>query len=153
MDDNQKPMPVDRFFEIFDQIGPLYRRIQRKVERDTALRGLTVGVRAVLVMLHFDGPMTVPQLGRAQALSRQFVQRMVNEAASRELVAATPNPAHKRSALIRLTAAGEAVISDYLDRERGQLRPAAADLTEADAAACSRVLGRLLQSLDDVEVD
>ena len=37
--------------------------------------------------------MTVPQMGRAQALSRQFVQRMVNEAAAQGLVESVPNPA------------------------------------------------------------
>ena len=32
-------------------------------------------------MLRLSGPMTVPQMGRAQALNRQFVQRTVNDAA------------------------------------------------------------------------
>ncbi len=40
-------------------------------------------MHAVLNLLREQGPMTVPQMSRAQALSRQFVQRMVNEAAAR----------------------------------------------------------------------
>ncbi|ADD39906.1 MarR family winged helix-turn-helix transcriptional regulator [Stackebrandtia nassauensis] len=153
MNDSQPAASVDRFFEVFDLVGPLYRRIHRKVEQDTAREGMSVGVRAVLVMLHDRGPMTVPQLGREQALSRQFVQRMVNEAAARGLAEAVANPAHKRSSLIRLTTDGHAVIAALLERERAMLRAAAADLSDADFDACGRVLSRLLRLLDDVDVD
>ncbi len=143
---------TDSLAQVFDLVGPLYRRAQRKVEQDVVAEGLSVGVRAVLSMLHGHGPMTVPQMGRAQALSRQFVQRMVNEAAARDLVETTPNPAHKRSSLIRLTPAGRTVIDAALDRERATLSQIG-DLTEAEVAACLRVLGRLLRLLDDVDMD
>ncbi|GIH66588.1 hypothetical protein Msi02_74050 [Microbispora siamensis] len=92
-------------------MGPLYRRAFRKVEQDTAIEGLSVGVRAVLTMLREHGPMTVPQMGRTQALSRQFVQRTINDAAARGLVEFVPNPAHKRSSLIRLTQEGRSAIT------------------------------------------
>src|SRR5690606_38188516 len=91
---------TDRLIEVFDLVGPLYRRAYRKVEQDAPVEGLTVGVRAVLNLLREHGPMTVPQMGRAQALSRQFVQRMTNEAAALGLVESVPNPAHRRSSLI-----------------------------------------------------
>lgn len=94
--DTDKPLPPDelgpRLMEVFDLVGPLYRRVQRKVEQGEAVEGLSVGVRAVLDLLHRHGPMTVPQMGRAQAISRQFVQRMVNDAAARGLVESTPTP-------------------------------------------------------------
>ena len=66
-------MEVDQLARVFDLVVPLYRRAQRKVEQDLPAAGLSVGVRAVLAMLRGGGPMTVPQMGRAQALSRQFV--------------------------------------------------------------------------------
>ncbi|MGR6922368.1 MarR family winged helix-turn-helix transcriptional regulator [[Actinomadura] parvosata] len=148
------PRPVtDRLAEVFDLVGPLYRRAQRKVEQDAPIEGLSVGVRAVLNLLREHGPMTVPQMGRAQALSRQFVQRMTNDAAGLGLVAFEPNPAHKRSSLIRLTEEGERAIGAVLDRERAVLRQIGGDLTEADIDACLRVLSRLLHLLDDVDVD
>lgn len=152
MTERREPAEPDRFYEVFDLIGPLYRRIHRKVENDTAAEGLSAGVRAVLVMLHLGGPATVPHMGRSQALSRQFTQRMVNEAAARGLVEAVPNPAHKRSRLIRLTPDGSRLVTTVLDRERAALRPAAADLTDADFDACARVLSRLSLLLDDVDV-
>ena len=138
--------------QVFDLVGPLYRRAQRKVEQDVPAEGLSVGVRAVLTLLRGHGPMTVPQIGRAQALSRQFVQRMVNEAAARGLVESTPNPAHKRSSLIRLTAAGDRLVDTVLRREHATLSQID-DLTDAEIQACRKVLSRLLRLLDDVEMD
>jgi len=144
---------AERLTEVLDLVGPVYRRAQRKVEEDVTAAGLSVGVRAVLHMLLKHGPMTVPQMGRAQAISRQFVQRMVNEAAARGLVASAPNPAHKRSALIRLTDEGRAAITAVLDREHAILRRAGAGLTEDEITGCVRVLSRLLDLLADVDVD
>ncbi|SEH01115.1 DNA-binding transcriptional regulator, MarR family [Nonomuraea solani] len=143
----------DRLTQVFDLVGPLYRRAQRKVEQDAPIEGLSVGVRAVLNMLREHGPMTVPRMGRAQALSRQFVQRMINEAAGRGLVAFLPNPAHKRSSLIELTEEGRAAITAVIDRERAVLGQVGGDLTDADIDACRRVLSHLLHFLDDVDVD
>ncbi|TMR90248.1 MarR family winged helix-turn-helix transcriptional regulator [Nonomuraea basaltis] len=144
---------TDRLAEVFDLVGPLYRRAQRKVEQDAPIEGLSVGVRAVLNMLRDHGPMTVPQMGRAQALSRQFTQRMINDAAARGLVEFVPNPAHKRSSLIRLTEEGQAAITAVIDRERAALRQVGGDLTDAEVAACIRVLSRLLRLLDNVDVN
>ncbi|MFF9408312.1 MarR family winged helix-turn-helix transcriptional regulator [Streptomyces anandii] len=142
-----------RLTEVFDLVGPLYRRVQRAVERGEAVEGLSVGVRAVLDLLHKHGPMTVPQMGRAQAISRQFVQRMVNEAAARDLVEAVPNPAHQRSSLIRLTGAGRAAITAVLAREHAVLREVGGGLTGADVSACLRVLGEMLRLFDHVDVN
>ncbi|WP_030572262.1 MarR family winged helix-turn-helix transcriptional regulator [Streptomyces aureocirculatus] len=157
MTDAAEPLAPDdlaaRLTEVFDLVGPLYRRVQRKVEQAAPLDGLSVGTRAVMVLLREHGPMTVPQMGRAQSLSRQFVQRMVNDAASRGLVESIPNPAHQRSSLIRLTEAGDAAITAVLTRERDALRLVGGDLTDADVAACVRVLTKVLELFDDVDVN
>ncbi|MBQ1158374.1 winged helix-turn-helix transcriptional regulator [Streptomyces sp. A73] len=151
------PLPPDelatRLAEVYALVGPLYRRAHRRVEQLAPTEGLSVGVRAVLDLLREKGPMTVPQMGRAQALSRQFVQRMVNDAAERGLAEATPNPAHRRSPLIRLTPAGEAAMTALHARERSLLSQVADDLTEAELDACVKVLSRMLDGLADVDVD
>lgn len=144
---------TDRLTEVFDLVGPLYRRTQRKVEQDVSVEGLSVGVRAVLNLLGAHGPMTVPQMGREQALSRQFVQRMVNDAAARDLVESVPNPAHKRSSLIRLTEQGQTAITAVIDRERAVLRQVGGDLTGTEVDACLRVLSRLLELMGSGDVD
>ncbi|MFC9229601.1 MarR family winged helix-turn-helix transcriptional regulator [Streptomyces decoyicus] len=157
MTDTDPPLePEDlapRLTEVFDLVGPLYRRVQRKVEQAAPIEGLSVGVRAVLDLLRAHGPMTVPQMGRAQALSRQFVQRMVNDAAARHLVDITPNPAHQRSSLIRLTDDGRAAITAVTVREHALLRQVDGDLTDAEVTACVRVLTRMLELFDHVDVN
>jgi DNA-binding MarR family transcriptional regulator len=155
--DTDPPLAPDdlahRLTEVFDLVGPLYRRVQRKVEQAAPIEGLSVGVRAVLDLLRENGPMTVPQMGRAQALSRQFVQRMVNDAAAGQLVEITPNPAHQRSSLIRLTDRGRAAITAVIAREHALLREVDGDLTDADVTACVRVLTKMLELFDNVDVN
>ncbi|MET9174513.1 MarR family transcriptional regulator [Streptomyces misionensis] len=150
------PLPpdelADRLTEVFALVGPLYRRVHRKVEQAEPIEGLSVGVRAVLDLLRQHGPMTVPQMGRAQTLSRQFVQRMVNDAAAQHLVEAIPNPSHQRSSLIRLTAEGTVAITAVHAREHAALRQVTGNLTGADVDACLHVLTRMLALFDDVDV-
>jgi DNA-binding MarR family transcriptional regulator len=143
----------DRLMEVFALVGPLYRRVQRKIEQDAPLQGLSVGVRAVLDLLREHGPLTVPQMGRAQSLSRQFVQRMVNDAAALDLVESRPNPAHQRSSLIALTDKGRAAITAVIEREHALLRQVGNDLTDADVTACVKVLSRMLDLFEDVDVN
>ncbi|MFE7118697.1 MarR family winged helix-turn-helix transcriptional regulator [Streptomyces sp. NPDC057654] len=157
MNDIDTPLAPDalgpRLMEVFALVGPLYRRVQRKVEQNAPAEGLSVGVRAVLDLLREHGPMTVPQMGRAQALSRQFVQRMVNEATAQHLVEPTPNPAHRRSSLIELTEKGETAITAVMTREHELLRQVGGDLTDEDVATCVRVLTRMLALFEDVDVN
>lgn len=138
-------MNGDRLAEVFDVLGPLYRRGVRAVEQG----GMPVGVRAVLDALSACGPMTVPALGRRLALSRQFVQRSVNDAADRAWVCTRENPAHRRSVLVELTDHGQRTLAEMRARERGALADLEADLDPADLDACLRVLRTLSERLVD----
>jgi DNA-binding MarR family transcriptional regulator len=142
-----------RLAEVYLVVGPLYRRALRAVELAAPQEGLSVGVRAVLDQLRRGGPLTVPQLAAGQSLSRQFVQRMVNEAAGAGLVELVDNPAHRRSRLVRLTGRGREVIDAVAAREHGELRRVGADLTAADVDACLRVLHRMLAALEAADGD
>lgn len=144
---------AERLAEVYLAVGPLYRRAQRAVERDEPLEDVSTGVRAVLDMLRRHGPMTVPQMGRTQSLSRQFVQRMVNDAAAAGLVELVDNPAHRRSRLVGLTDRGRARIAAVVERESARLRAVGGQLTGRDVDTCLRVLRHLLAALDDVVVD
>ncbi|NUP22966.1 MAG: MarR family transcriptional regulator [Streptomyces sp.] len=158
MNDSNTPLPPDelghRVSEVFDLIGALYRRGLRKLEQGEAVEGASVGVRSVLVLLHRYGSMTVPQMARVMSLTRQFVQRMTNDAMARNWVEATPNPAHQRSSLIRITDAGEAVITAILAREHALNRQVGGgELTEAELKACVRVLKEMMKTFDHGDVD
>lgn len=142
--------PGVRLAAVFDVLGPLYRRGVRAVEQEG---GMPVGVRAVLDALAGCGATTVPALGRTLALSRQFVQRSVDDAAGRGWVRTRENPAHRRSVLVQLTDAGERVLADVRDGERRELaaleHDLGADLDPADLDACLRVLRALSTRLTD----
>jgi DNA-binding MarR family transcriptional regulator len=162
MSQEERPDPTDptdpdararRLMEVFDLVGPLYRKVFRRIEEETPVDGVSVGVRAVLDLLHRNGPLTVPQMSRAQALSRQFVQRMVNDALARGYAETRPNPAHRRSSLIALTPAGERAVRTVVAHEHAQLRQIGGDLTDAELDACVKVLGRMLDLFDDVDMD
>ncbi|MFE3442658.1 MarR family winged helix-turn-helix transcriptional regulator [Nocardia sp. NPDC059180] len=142
-----------RLMEVFSEVGILHRRVYRKIEQDALPSGLSVGVRAILALLVEHGPMTVPQLGRAQALSRQFVQRMVNDAIGSELVETHHNPEHKRSALVVSTEKGRAAMAMTTAREHALLRAVGGNLTDADIDTCLRVLRRLREPFDQVDMD
>ncbi|MEU1515038.1 MarR family winged helix-turn-helix transcriptional regulator [Streptomyces sp. NPDC005811] len=154
---NDAPLPPDelghRLTEVFDLVGPLYRRALRKVEQGEAVEGASVGVRSVLDLLRRKGDLTVPQMARVMALSRQFVQRTVNDAAERGWVESVPNPAHQRSSLIRLTEEGHRLVTLVLGREHMLNRQVGGDLTEAEVRACVRVLREMLKTFDHVDVE
>lgn len=65
------------------------------------------GVWGLLRSLKLNGPQTVPALARARPVARQHIQKLADELADQGLVRFAANPAHRRSQLVALTAAGE----------------------------------------------
>lgn len=149
------PLPPDqlasRLAEVYVTLGPVYRKVARVVERSEPVMGMSVGVRAVLDQLARDGERTVPQMARTQDLSRQFVQRMVHDATTAGFVELVPNPAHRRSSLVRLTDPGRAAISAVTSREQELMGRVGGDLTGEEIDATLRVLRHMLAGLEDVE--
>ncbi|TCK26202.1 MarR family winged helix-turn-helix transcriptional regulator [Pseudonocardia endophytica] len=142
---------AEQLAEVYLLVGPLYRRVLRAVEQEQEHDRVSVGVRAVLDQIRRHGPLTVPQIGRNQSLSRQFVQRMVNEAADDGLVELVENPQHRRSRLVRLTDDGRAAIDRVVARERAELSMIAAHVDDAEIAATRRVLQQMIDGLAEIE--
>ncbi|QHC26751.1 MarR family transcriptional regulator [Streptomyces sp. GS7] len=133
----------DLLYGVIRRLWPLHRTIVRAVERELRGTGMTAGEHALLDALRTQGPRTVPQLARSLDLDRQPVQRWVNHAADLGLVVTAPNPAHRRSSLIRLTAEGSEVMRGIQDSEAAELRRGLADLSPADVSTALHVLDRL----------
>jgi DNA-binding MarR family transcriptional regulator len=101
---------------------------------------VTLGMRAVLEFLDREGPKAVPEVARSRRVTRQHIQALVNDLLELHLVVLDANPAHRRSALIRLTDEGQEAFRRMKRRERrffddldlkarpGDLRQAAATL-------------------------
>ncbi|MGW2922168.1 MarR family winged helix-turn-helix transcriptional regulator [Streptomyces angustmyceticus] len=144
----QDPAPAedpaeDLLYGIIRRLWPLHRTVVRAVERELAGTGMTAGEHALLDALRTEGPRTVPQLARGMGLDRQPVQRWVNHAVELGLVVTAPNPAHRRSSLIRLTPRGTEAIRGVQEFEATQLRRRLADLPAEDVRTALHVLDRL----------
>ncbi|GAA5611870.1 MarR family transcriptional regulator [Streptomyces platensis] len=133
----------DLLYDVIRRLWPLHRTVVRAVERELADTGMTAGEHALLDALRTEGPRTVPQLARSMGLDRQPVQRWVNHAAELGLVVTAPNPAHRRSPLIRLTGDGTAAIRGVQQFEATELRQRLADLPAEDVRTALHVLDRL----------
>src|SRR5580692_5638576 len=60
-------------------------------------------------------PLPVAQIARNMGLTRQAVQRVVNDLGRMGLVRHAPNPHHRRAKLVLLTAAGRAAYAAALE--------------------------------------
>lgn len=124
-----------------------YHRLTRLATALGADLGLTPPQRAVLEGLA-AGPRTVPDLARERGVSRQHIQTLANALAEAGLVETADNPAHRRSPLYRLTAAGRARFDALVAREAGPLEALAGALGHGEAARAGAILARLNAALE-----
>jgi DNA-binding MarR family transcriptional regulator len=109
---------------------------------------VTVAMRAVLETLVEDGPLTVPQIARRKAVTRQHIQTIVDALLAKKLVKLDDNPAHRRSPLIVATAKGSDLFADMRRREQHTLTVIGRNLDHADIGAALRTLAALNNVLE-----
>ena len=139
------PTREAELYEGIRLVRPLHRHVYRAVELTLAEEGGGIGVatRAVLERLAEAGPETVPQTARALGFQRQVIQRLVDDLLARGLAERVPNPAHRRSPLLRLTARGAETMARIRAREAAALREVAAPLSDAEIATFRAVMAYL----------
>ena len=108
----------DSLDELFDQVRLLWHVLVQTTERLHEDEPVTLGMRAVLEFLARQGPTAVPEIARSRQVTRQHIQALVNDLLELRLVSLDDNPAHRRSALVRLTAEGQRAIDRMKRRER-----------------------------------
>lgn len=109
------------------------------------------GRRSILKSLGRDGPLTVPSMARARSVSRQHIQTLVNELRTDGLVSTRSNPAHKRSKLIALTAAGERFLKQMTVREEDLLSGLADGIPLGDFRRATSLVRELKRRLEAEE--
>jgi len=134
---------------VIEEAVALHLRANAVVERLHQRPELTSACRGVLRDLARLGPRTVPQLARRRECSRQHVQALVNRLVADGMAELIPNPDHRRSQLVSLTAAGSDALEAMWRREAGlvdelPLESAVEDLQRA--AGVLRELRRLLEA-------
>lgn len=115
--------------------------------------GLGSGMRGLLMSLERAGPTSVSKLAAMRPVSRQFVQRLVDDLLAGEWVEAILNPQHKRSPLIRLTAKGSGAIAAMQAAEVPYLVALCEGLDPDDLAAAARVLSAIAERISPDVLD
>lgn len=107
---------------------------------------LSAGMRGVMRSLAKGGAQSVPQLARIRPVSRQHIQRLVDELLKHGYVELLDNPAHRRSPMVSLSELGRARLAAMAQRERDVLErlplkvsPEALEITIATLQELSRV--------------
>ncbi|MEQ1819249.1 MAG: MarR family winged helix-turn-helix transcriptional regulator [Terricaulis sp.] len=136
--------------EIFRLNGRLLSAGDRLVEN----AGLTSARWQVLGAIHYSGePQTVSWLARSMGLTRQGVQRIVNELEGEGLIAFKTNPAHRRAQLVTLTRKG---LGAYAAADRRQVpwsNALARGLDRGEILAALRVLRTIKSRLEEENGD
>jgi DNA-binding MarR family transcriptional regulator len=127
------------------ELAGLSRRLS---DRDAAAHGTTTARWHVLSVVS-DRPATVPAIAGRLGLVRQAVQRITDELVAAGELERRDNPAHARSPLVAITAAGRATLDALwadTDRSRTALL-ASAGVTAAELDRARDSLSRILDAL------
>jgi DNA-binding MarR family transcriptional regulator len=110
--------------------------------------GLTTARWQALGMVAASAPLPVAHISRNMGLTRQAVQRLINEMAADGLVRFAPNPHHARARLVLLTPRGKAAYDAAMQRQRPWAENLAAGLDPKAIAAATATLRALRGRLE-----
>jgi len=138
------------FLRLGGAVRQLFHQLRAVAETATPVSdGFTASHRGVLESLSTHGAQTVPALARARPVARQHIQVLVNDLAALGFVEAQPNPAHKRSALIALTAAGRRRFEAIRRAESALLKSLRLSLSRSELARLADELEVLSRDLGE----
>jgi DNA-binding MarR family transcriptional regulator len=113
-------------------------------ERLTKPLGLTAARWQVLsTVARADCPETVANIGRLMGLTRQAVQRVVNEMILEGLLESAPNPHHKRAVLVRPTPRGREMFDELTTQQVVWTNALAEGLSEQEIERATAIIGRI----------
>jgi DNA-binding MarR family transcriptional regulator len=119
--------------------------------RDTGLTSARWQVLGALA--NSSGSRTVPQIARAMGLTRQSVQRLVNDLERLGIVTLNPNPDHARAKLAVMTKKGEAAYAEALRRQPPWADELTRGLVASDIDAAKRVLAVIADRLGEAATE
>jgi len=95
-----------------------------------------------------DSPPTVAQIARAMGLTRQAVQRLVDELEADGIVRRLDHPESRRARPVQLTARGESLYSEMMQRQRPWATRIAKGIAPDDLRRTLNVLQALRKRLE-----
>jgi DNA-binding MarR family transcriptional regulator len=125
----------------------LFRAMADKADSYLQPLGITAADRAILEFLYPDKALTVPEIAKRYAVSRQHVQVTVNPLLESGLIRQQPNPSHKRSPHIVLTAAGRKLFDKIRKADKRAIEALFADVSATGQRQTRATLTTLLERL------
>lgn len=107
------------------------------------------GSAAVLTHLGRHGDMRISKLAELLAVDMSVTSRHVAHIADRGWIERSPDPADKRSRILRLTPAGQAQLDELSERTTQLLAHRLSDWTDDEVGQLTRLMTRLRASFDD----
>jgi DNA-binding MarR family transcriptional regulator len=134
-------------FRVIETVVHVYHRLTAAGDLIHADRALTTGMRSLMMGLATSGPRTVARMADDRPVSRQYIQRLVDDLLEKGLVRARPNPEHKRSVLIDLTPAGRRMTDAIARIEAPLIEELFGGFSDRELAITARVLSTLTERL------
>src|SRR5579859_3222534 len=136
-----------QFEELLTQVTALATRVRQDERKVQAAGDLAVGGTPVLRLLSERGALTVPQIARLNCTSRQNIQILVNRLEKEGCLETVPNPAHKRSELVRLTSRGQASLAAVVQNGESYKEELLPRLSGEDLVRASELLRSIREAL------
>ncbi len=128
---------------------PFHGLLEAAGDELTAPWALSSARWKVLGAIHNSSrPIHVAQIARNMGLTRQAVQRIVNDLVAQGLLALRDNPDHQRARLVTLTQRGAQIYSEIMDEQVQWSNELAEGINPQDLESAVQVLATLRQRLD-----
>ncbi|MFE9626704.1 MarR family winged helix-turn-helix transcriptional regulator [Streptomyces sp. NPDC006527] len=125
-------------------VGAVKRDLGRILPPDCS-----AGSAAVLTLLGRHGDLRMSALSELLAVDMSVTSRHAAHLAERGWIDRSPDPADKRSRILRLTPEGEAMLLELSRRSAGLLAERLSDWTDEEVAQLIRLMTRLRASFGD----
>jgi len=139
--------PADALKALLIEASLLHHHVAATTRALAGPDDLTNAQVSLLRSLAARGPSTVPQLASERAIARQPVQRMALELENLGYVRFSPNPRHRRSRLVALTATGRRRLASMERRQSTWTDALGARLSERSLRAAAHVLRRVREEI------
>ncbi|MEU2424059.1 MarR family transcriptional regulator [Streptomyces sp. NPDC007851] len=133
--------------ELMRQLGAV-ASVRRELGR-VLPDGCSNGAATALALLGRDGDMRIGRLAELLAVDMSVTSRLVAHLAARGWLDRSPDPADRRSRILRLTAEGRARLAELSDRTAEELARRLSDWSDDDVRRLTGLLSRLRAGFDD----
>ncbi len=148
----KEPEATESAFNLLiNETAALFHRLKVVADEVHHQGEMSGGLRSILRSLSKRGELTVPQMARERAVSRQSVQILINQLADQGFVEFVENPAHKRSAFVRLTPQGKKAVESMNRREEKLLSKSGVGATDKKMREAAETLRQVCSFFESDE--